>query len=395
MKTGLLLLAVAIVLGALVGTLVVRDPGYVLISYGDYALESSLWFFAAALVAGYVVVKLVVSLVRGTALSGSVLASWVSVRRGKSARQQTVQGLLMLGEGRWAQARKLLTSAATRVDLPLVNYLGAARAADRLGDFDGRDALLRQAQQSTPGSRLSVSLTQAELQGSQNQWEQCLATLLRLREESPRHPLVLKLMVQCYRALGDDQAALELLPEARKTEAFDESDYRTLLLDTWSSRIEHGREPPDELLSAVPKELRREPALVRAYASAERGRGVAARALPVIESALDHGWDADLISLYGSVRAENPKAQLQTAERWLKQHSQDSRLLLALGRLSMANESWPKAREYLEASLRLERSPEVYAELGRLCSMVGETERGNEYLMRSALPDDEARSSGD
>jgi HemY protein len=216
---------------------------------------------------------------------------------------------------------------------------------------------------------------------------------LQLREESPRHPLALKLMVQCYRALGDDQAALELLPDARKAGAFDESDFRALQLETWSSRIEHGREPPDELLAQVPKTLRREPALVHAYASAEMRRGVAGRALPVIVSALDHGWDSSLVSLYGTIRGEDPKAQLHTAERWLKEHSQEPRLLLTLGRLSVMNEAWSKAREYLETSLRLEQSPEVYAELGRLCTMLGETERGNEYLLRSALPDGEPPAS--
>ena len=44
MKLGLLLAVVAVVLGGLIGTLVVRDPGYVLLSYGDMAFETSLWF---------------------------------------------------------------------------------------------------------------------------------------------------------------------------------------------------------------------------------------------------------------------------------------------------------------------------------------------------------------
>ena len=38
MKSGLLLLGIALLLGGLVGTLVVLDPGYVLISYADVAL---------------------------------------------------------------------------------------------------------------------------------------------------------------------------------------------------------------------------------------------------------------------------------------------------------------------------------------------------------------------
>ena len=44
MRIGLLVALLAIALGGLVGMLVVRDPGYVLISYADMALETSIWF---------------------------------------------------------------------------------------------------------------------------------------------------------------------------------------------------------------------------------------------------------------------------------------------------------------------------------------------------------------
>jgi len=389
MKAGLLLLLIAVLLGGLVGTLVVRDPGYVLVAYADYAFETSLWFFVAAFVVVYLLVRVVLTLVRGAALSGGVLASWLSVRSEGKARQQTVQGLLLLGEGRWPQSRKLLTSAATRVDVPLANYLAAALAADRMGDLDGRDGLLKQAQQSTPGSRFSVGLTQAEMQRARDQWEQCLATLLRLREESPRHPLVLKLLLDCYRALGDDQAVLETLPDARKADAVTADEHHEVVTGAWCRRLERGHEPPDELWARVPVELKRVPAIVLAYAAAERQRGEPARALASLASVLKHVWDSELVAEYGRIRGQEPEQQLKQAERWLKEHPQDAVLLLTLGRLSMMSKAWPKAREYLETSLRLERSPEVYAELGRLCSALGETERGNEYLLHSlpALPD--------
>ena len=44
MRIGLLLVGVAILLGGLLGTLVGRDPGYVMLAYGGTAIETSLWF---------------------------------------------------------------------------------------------------------------------------------------------------------------------------------------------------------------------------------------------------------------------------------------------------------------------------------------------------------------
>ena len=73
------------------------------------------------------------------------------------------------------------------------------------------------------------------------------------------------------------------------------------------------------------------------------------------------------------------------AEGWLKERPNDPRLLLTLGRISLMNEAWSKAREYFETSLRLARSREVYGELGRLCVALGESERGGEYLARATV----------
>ena len=44
----------------------------------------------------------------------------------------------------------------------------------------------------------------------------------------------------------------------------------------------------------------------------------------------------------------------------------------ALGRLCARDKLWGKARDYFESSYRLERTPEVCAELGRLILALGE-----------------------
>lgn len=385
MKSGLLLVAVALLLGGLVGTLVVRDPGYVLIAYADSAIETSLWFSIVVLVTGYFALRLAVWTFSRTAKSGGKVGKWLRRRKGQTAREQTVQGLLQMAQGDWSQARKLLTASASKVESPLINYLSAARAAHEMGDIEGRDTLLREAHQSTPGSRFAVGLTQAELQSAAGQWEQCLATLLRLREQAPRHPLVLKMLIECYERLGDRQAMLELLPDALKAKALGEEELKQRSLTGWRARLSED-EAPEQVWAMIPKELKKQPGLVAAFARAVSltEGGDRKLALAELKSALQHSWDSELVTLYGAIKGEKPRDQLAAAESWLKQHPDDAALLLALGRISLMNEEWDKAREYLETSLRLEASPAVYSELGRLCSATGDVERGNEYLLLSA-----------
>ncbi len=393
MKLGLLLVVVAVVLGGLIGTLVVRDPGYVLLSYGDMAFETSLWFALVLLALAYLLLRLTVWLFTRTLASSSRLGNWLKRRKATRAQKQTVKGLLLMSEGQWAEARKVLTASAREVGTPLINYLSAARAAHEMGDAQGRDALLRQAHESTPGSRFAVGLTQAELQKNAAQWEQSLATLLQLKSSSPRHPQVLLMLTEVYEQLADWQALIELLPEVRKRKLFGERAFEALQRRAWIARLGQAEAPDAAIVfRELPKELKRAPDLVAAYARALMTAGgdeAADLAETAIRQALQQTWDDDLVVLYGQITGADSERRLVVAEGWVKEKPNDPKLLLTLGRICLMNESWAKAREYLETSLRLQQTPEVYGELGRLCVALGDSERGGEYLTHAltGLPD--------
>ncbi len=393
MKVAVLVLVVALVLGGLIGVLMSRDPGYVLIAYNDMAVETSLWFAVGIMAALYLLLRLIGWLIRRLGHSGSSLRGWTQRRRVRGARNQTVRGMLLLAEGRWAEARKRLEAAAPRVQAPLINYLNAARAAHELGDSRGRDELLRQAHESTPGSELAVGLTQAELQQAEGQWEQCLATLLQLQRQVPRHPQVLRMLVACYRQVQDWQAIIEIGNDLKRNKVMGETELRALLIEAWLARLQDERADPAALWKSLPKDLRREPALVARVARSLEAADRAGDAEPILRRAVEQDFDPELLAIYGAL-AGDPGRQLVVAEGWLKERPNDPDLLLALGRISLMNRQWAKAREYFEASLRLRRSAAAQGELGRLCVAMGELERGGELLAQSndrlpALPQPE------
>ena len=385
MKLVVLVLAVALALGGLVGSLVVRDPGYVLVAYDQMAVETSLWFAVLLLIAGYFVIRLVVWMFFRLGRGRASLRDWTQARRLRRAENQTVKGLLLMAEGDWDEARRRLENAAERVEVPLVNYLNAARAAHAMGDADGRDALLSRAHESTPGARLAVGLTQAELQHASGQWEQCLATLLQLKSASPHHPQVLRMLADCYARLEDWSALVGLLPELRKRKALPGEELEAVERDAWRGRLAAGGDDLKAVWKQVPKAQQRDPVLLERYVAALADRNESSEAEHVLRAAINHRWDDTLVRLYGTVQSEDPNRQLVAAEGWLKERPSDPELLLALGRISMMNHLWAKAREYLEASLRLRRTAEVQGELGRLCAALGDVERGSEHL-KEALP---------
>ncbi len=384
MRVGLIVLFVFVVLGALLGTLIVRDPGYVLIAYDDMAWETSLWFALAVFVLLYLTVRLIFAIASRVTGGFGGLAHWAVERKRRAARKKTAQGLLLWAEGDWRESSKLLAEAAPAVEFPLVNYLHAARAAAELGDDQARDEMLNLAEESTPGSSFAVGLTQAELLAEQGRYEQSLARLLNLRGTASKHPMVHRLLLRCYEALGDWEALLENFPDAQACNALPQDELDALLDRAWRAHL--AQAPDAQAWKNLPKALKKRPDVVAIYAAALAGNDGADQAEEIVRTALKNDWSEDLVVLYGQIAASKPNEQLVTAEQWLRKHPNDASLLLTLGRLSMWSESWAKAREYFETSLRLKKSPDVYGELGRLCISMGEVERGGEYML-SARPD--------
>jgi HemY protein len=382
MRRLLVALVVALVVGGAVGTLMVRDPGYVLITYDDMSLETSVWFAFLALLVGYFIVRVVVGVATRIARGGAGIAAWQQNRRARVAQARTTRGLLLVGEGDWAGGRKALLADAKDLEAPWVNYVGAARAANELGDAGDRDALLQKAVAATPGSEFAAMMTQVELQMHASQYRDAVATLLKAKQDAPSQPRVLKLLADNYERLADWEALIALAPELQRRGVYSVDAMRAATQRWWLAYLEAPVATSARLVerwNAADKEARNAAPVVGAYARAAARTGANGEAEAALSKAIAREWNSDLVALYGRI-VDRADRQLATAEGWLKTHPNDPVLLLSLGRLAAANRDWSKAREYFEASLKQQRGAEVYGELGRLCLALGERPRASELL---------------
>ena len=383
MKLLLLVLVVTVaVLGGLLGTFLVRDPGYVLITYDTWVLETSIWvglvllflLLGGLFLIGFTIRRIVASQIR--------LSGWATSRKLRNARNQTVRGLLVMAEGRWADAQKLLLGAAPQVETPLINYLNAARAAHELGQRELRDEHLKAAQASTPGAKFAVTLTQAELQIEDGHYEQALAALLQLRKRAPKQGAVLSLLADCYEGLQDWASLQPLLAELKKHSGMSAEQLSALEKQVWSASL---LAAPDAQAAwkKLPKGLRRDADLLRAWVAQIDAVEQADEAEFAMRTLLDVQWIPEVVAQYGLVRSADVAKQLAAAKNWAKSHPSDAHLLLTLGRLSLMNKNFDQAREHFEASVRVAPSQAAYGELGRLCIAQGDERRGTDYLVKS------------
>ncbi|RJG12966.1 heme biosynthesis protein HemY [Pseudomonas cavernicola] len=391
MKRLLLILLVLIAAAALLGLAIAEHAGYVLIAYKGFRYESSLWAAVAVVALLWLLVYGVRWLFSLVFVSGGVVNPWSRRNRNRRVQLAAEQGLLDLAEGRWARALRHLQRAAEGERQPLTYYLGAARAANELGQHEESDSLLERALERQPQAELAIALAHAELQLARGQADAALETLQVMRERHPHHRQVLRQLQQLHQQRGDWSALIALLPELRKDKALAESELVALEQQAWSARLatagqdglnsgETALQPLTQAWQQLSKAQRGEPQLIAVYAEQLRALGAQEEAEEVLRTALQRNYDSHLASLYGLVRGRDPARQLQAAESWLKQQPTDAGLLLSLGRLCLQNHLWGKAREYFESSLSFARNPQACAELARLLAQQGEVERSNQLF---------------
>ena len=364
------IVVVALVLSAFAAHFLLGDPGYVLINFRGHIFEMSVPVLLGIAVLLVFFVWLILFVVRAPRKLGEAAGR---LRAGR-AGQKLTQGMILIAEGNFARGEKLLARAATSSDAPLFNYLQAARAAHLQGQDERRDEWLKLAYEHTPEAANAVLLTQAELQLDRDQYEQALATLRRLDENSKDHSYAIALLGRLYYRLEDWTNLAQILPRLKKHGRINQET-----IDKWTVRVyveQLDRAADGDAVIAewkiIPKKLMGEASLLNAYYTALMRTGMNEKAEKDLVTALKTEWRAPLVRLFGLVEGADASKQLKRAEGWLADRGDDPDLLLASARLCLRNELWGKARSYLETVIALRPTPEAYQVYGRLLNQLGE-----------------------
>ena len=385
----LVLVAAALAVGGLLAAAMLHDPGYVLIAYGGATVETSVWLALGVLVLAWLAVAIIRSAIRRSRSGGARLQGWMRRRRNAGASARSLQGTMLLAEGRWQDAQRALQEAAEarrgrdatgeHAESVLADYLGAARAASAGGRAEQRDTLLDDAKLAVPEAAFAIDLVRAELQQEGGQWQGSIATLDGLRRQAPRHPLVLERLFEAHRAMQDWAAVAELAP------ALPDSGLDGVEAAVWRARLSSSRQSDDAAVhvrntwAAMPKRLREDESLLLDFAEL----AAPADAEAALRRGLQHAWRPSWVRRYGALAA-NPAKQQETAEGWLVDHPDDADLLLALGRLARAADRADQAGDYLARALSIRRDAETLVELAELAADRGDSIAANGYYREAA-----------
>ncbi|AOE48831.1 heme biosynthesis protein HemY [Kangiella sediminilitoris] len=373
--------------GLIIGPLISNVPGSTYIVFDKTAIEFQNNAAIGLLLLALLALWMLWLLLRYILRTSNWTVGWFGDRNLRKARQQTIDGMIALAEGHWKTAESLLIKGAKFRDTKLINYLAAARAAQEQEDDKNRDTYLQAAAKAEPNAHIAIGLTQAQLQIQHRQYEQALATLTHLREMSPHHPYVLKLLNQLFTRLADWEQVIQLIPKLRKYRVFNPKRIDHIETNAWSEYLrllahKEGLPAVNDTWLKLSKSLRSQPPIQLAYAEVLAEQQQYDQLELHIKDAIKQEWQEPLAQLYGDIQSQQPSRTLSTAESWLKHKPNNTTLLTTLGKLSLQAKLWGKAKNYLEKSIELRSSAEAHYYLGQAYAALGHPIQEQEEYQR-------------
>lgn len=354
------------------------DPGYVIVGYGPWTLESSLIVVAGALVLAFVLLYTFIRLIVHTLRLPHLLKQHGGKKRSRQSQQALISGLIDSAEGNWEKAEKALIRHAADSGVPLINYLTAARAAHSRGALEQRDEYLKLAHETVPEAELAIGLTRAELQLSNKQFDAALESLSQLNRIAPTHAAVLRLLHQAYAQMEDWESLRNIIPSLHTNKVMMEAEIKLLETETYGALLKQRAESRDaaglrELWENIPAHIRKAPGIEALYFAAMIDAGSGAEIESAVRSSLDREWNDTVLVLYGCIAGTDTVQQLARAEKWLGRHGGDAVLLRVLGKLAVRAGQIDPALRYLEQSLNTEPSVEACQLMGDLLLQQNDT----------------------
>lgn len=382
-----LILVLALVAGGVAALQLGAETGYVLLSYGPWVVETSLLGLVVAVAAFFLAIYYGLKLI---GFSVSLPRRWRSSleqRRADGARESFERGLLRLFEGHWKRAEVELVRRAADHHAGHLNYLAAARAAQRVGAGERRDRYLALVRERAPQLEFAILLTQAELQRERGEFALVRDTALQLRQKEPTHPYALELLAESHDELAEWASLRALLAEPGAAKAMGLARWRELSERAAEALLRAAVAAAEldslkAVWSATPAEIQALAEPARAYAAGLARLNADAEARAFIEARLESAWDETLVRLYGPLHTEDPVAQLAVLERWLQLHGEQPALLETAGRVCLKNRLWGKARSYLEAVVQVAPTPAAYLELAKLCELTQAKAEADQHYRR-------------
>jgi HemY protein len=371
------------VLAVIVALLFKHNVGYALFVAPPYRVELSLNALLVFTAAGFAVLYLLLRLSARFARLPREVRDARRRRNVERARTKQDAAVVALLEGRYGKARQYADEALAIPHSSGLSALVGASAAIDTHEFDAAEAYLARPDAAVGSLAVPRLMLMAESALERGQPGEALNRLGELKREAGLHTAALRLELRALTAAGRDAEIPALVDQLVKRKVYDTAQGDLVRAGAHAATLSALRNDAAGLRAywnRLPDADKQNTRVARAAAASFLALGGDREAAEIIVRCLDRSWDSELTTLYAQCRTPEPTRQLETAEHWLLQHSQDATLLYALGKLCERERLWGKAQTYLEASLALDNHWRAQVALGELHGRLGRDDLANAHL---------------
>lgn len=371
-------------LAVLIGLALTYDTGYAIIMFPPYRITLSTNALLIGIVVSFIILYFMIKLIRGIL---GIPAGWRRYRRNKkikAAHLALCKAGIAWFEGKPQQTEKEATKAFCDLCTPENNTLAllfAAKASENHQSTEKYDEYVAKLAKMPKEMQLPRHILQAEKMLGEHQPEASLAAIEEAKAISPNLTHTLELELQIRLEQNEPERTLKLVEKLLKADAITTEQAHQCRLKAYHQQLVMQTEGDKirKWLKLLPEAERQDAHLLTSTISRLASLNRADIASQLITKALanEKTSSPELIDQIGELAAVLPTDQrlklMRDAEKWLETHQQNAKLLLALGRLSMAQQLWGKAQGYLEAALSID--PELLPAHVELIHLYEQTEQ--------------------
>jgi len=383
----LIVIILALAAATTIGLVSIDDPGLMVLSYGKHNVELPLVLALLFIAIAFAVLYLLFNFLFGVLRAPKKAKKWNEQRHNKNAQNDTLRGYARLIEGDWAQGEKDLVKRLGHCKTPMLNYLGAAYAAQQQQNYSQRDAYLAQAEKIDPANRMAIDITRARLLTQSGDFEAARSLLDTMHQHAPANKTILRLMADVFQQTQDWEAASAILPKLEKYKALPAEQVLALDMSVRSAQLSKAVPDADNPATAtqyrkLPGRRKKDAHMAAMYARKLIEEGDLVTAEGVVRKAISAQWSSELALLYGQTRIQNLRRQISLAEGWMSDHGEDPAVYLTLARLNLAFEQHETARKFYTSAVELGAGDEAYFELGSFYEDEGNHKTAMSYYKR-------------
>ena len=348
------------------------DPGYVLIVFKNWQIQTSLVVILMSLIFAWFLLKFSKELIKLICYLPSKITKRIQAIKRHSKEKQFDKGVQAYFQEQWQDAISQLQNQPSTDMWPV--QLLAAEAAQNQGKTSIRDQFIQNALSNSPKAKNSILLFQAKLQFNEQQFEQAQATLNRLpsdfqSQSIPWNILQLKLDEHFH----NDEIGLKRL-KAKKSLLQHHPQFEELYINfvnhCMKKAIQH--QNIDEayvIYEQAPKELQLSPMLLLTIAPhLEANPKAQKHVFKKIKKTLQNKLDNHLLQTIVDLPGYNE--WLNFLDKLAELHPNHALLFTVIGTLKAKHKLWGSALASLRTSIEIHPTSLAYSEMANIYTQI-------------------------